>query len=69
MPAARERARAHLRGIVGDRLLDARARVAVALDEFRHPRRQAEHVLQHQDLAVAGGACADADGRDRHLPR
>ena len=42
-------------------------RAREALDEFRHARRQAEHVFEHQNLAVAGGAGADADGGDRDL--
>ena len=41
------------------------AELSVFLDEFRHARRQAEHVLEHQDLPVALGRGADADGRDR----
>src|ERR1700735_470075 len=52
-----------------DRLLNRRAEIAEAFDEFRHPWRQPKHVFQHQDLAVAGHAGADADGRDRDLRR
>jgi len=44
--------------------LDGGTEFAIALDEFRHPRREPEHVLEHEDLAVAGHAAADADGRD-----
>src|ERR1700681_941500 len=54
-------------GIALDRPLDRRPELAEALDEFRHPRRQPEHVLKHEDLAVAGDAGADADGGDRDL--
>src|SRR6185436_7660822 len=60
---------AHLLGIACDGGLDTRPEIAVALDEFGHPRREAQHVLQHQDLAIAGRARADADGRDRDLLR
>src|SRR6476646_10124253 len=52
-------------GRVGrDRRLDRRAELGVALDEFRHARRQPEHILEYEDLAVASDASADADGRD-----
>src|ERR1700732_4722901 len=54
-------------GIALDRPFDRGPELAEALDEFRHPRRQPEHVLEHQNLAVAGHAGADADGRDRDL--
>src|SRR5689334_9793738 len=64
---ARKRTRAHVLGIARDGGLDAGSEIAVALDEFGHSRREPEHVLEHQDLAIAGGARADADGRDRDL--
>src|SRR5258706_12777853 len=69
---AGESARAHVPGIAPDRGLDHRAEIAVAADEFRRPRRQPEHILQHEHLAIAGGTGADADGRNgdgfRDLP-
>ena len=61
---AREGARADLAGIFRHGLADRGAEIGVALDEFRHPRGEPEHVLEHQDLAIAGDASADADGRD-----
>src|ERR1700676_5692031 len=64
---AREGARANLLRIAFDRLFDRGAELAEALDEFRHARRQPEHVLEHEDLAVAGGAGADADRRNGDL--
>ena len=57
-----KRAGAHVAGIALDRGFDRGAEIAVAADEFRRPRRQAQHVLQHQHLAVAGRTGADADG-------
>src|SRR5262245_47705504 len=52
-------------GRVGcNRGLDGGPKLAIALDEFRHPRGEPEHVLKHEDLAVAGHASADADGWD-----
>src|SRR5262249_56905011 len=52
-------------GRVGcNRGLDGETKLAIALDEFRHPRGEPEHVLKHQDLAIAGDASTDADGRD-----
>src|SRR5215467_15987817 len=47
-----------------DCLLDRGAELAEALDEFGHARRQAEHIFEHQDLTIAGGAGADADSRN-----
>src|SRR5688572_607972 len=38
---------AHIGGVITDRLLDAGAEIAVALDEFRHPRREPKHILEH----------------------
>ncbi len=43
---------------------DALAEFGVALDELRFEvGKQPDHVLEHQDLAVAGRRGADADGR------
>src|SRR5581483_7397766 len=43
------------------------AELAVALDEFRGELgEQAEHVVGHQDLPVAGRRRADPDRRRRH---
>src|SRR5262245_44814736 len=67
MVGPREGARPHILGIVCNRLFNPRPQFPVAADEFGNPRRQAEHVLQHQDLAVAGDARANANGRDRDL--
>src|SRR5262249_2387228 len=64
---ARKGARAYVGRIARDRRLDRGSELAVAADEFRHTRRQAEHVLQHENLAVAGCARPDADGPDRQL--
>ena len=47
MLGAWKAARAHLRGIAGDRLLNAGAEIAETLDEFRHPRRETQHFLEH----------------------
>src|SRR4029077_4715529 len=49
----RKGAGADLVGIALDRLFDGGPELTEPLDEFRHPRRQAEHVLEHQNLAVA----------------
>ena len=65
MLGAGEGTGADVGGIGRHRALDGGAEFAVALDEFRHPRREHEHVLEHQDLAVAGRAAADPDGGDR----
>src|SRR5580693_7769563 len=54
-------------GVALDRPFDRGPELAEPFDEFRHPRRQPEHVLKHQNLAVAGYAGADADGGDRDL--
>src|SRR6202011_675899 len=45
---------------------DRMSELSVAPHEFRHPGREPEHVLEHQDLAVAGNAAADADRWDRN---
>src|SRR5205085_1712809 len=42
-------------------------KIAVAANELWNSRRQSQHVLKHEDLAIAGDARADADGRDRNL--
>src|SRR6185369_3380669 len=60
----RESARAHVAGVALDRRFDRGAELAIAANEFRRPRRQAQHVLQHQHLSVAGRAGANADGRN-----
>src|SRR5262245_29054102 len=64
MLRAGEGAGADVRGVGRNRGLDGGTKLAIALDEFRHPRGQPEHVLKHQDLAIAGDASPDADGRD-----
>src|ERR1700722_2430944 len=64
---ARKGSGADFLGIALDRPFDRGPEFAEPLDEFRHPRRQPEHVLEHEDLAVAGHAGADADGGDRDL--
>src|SRR5712671_3140877 len=53
---ARECAGAHVLGVARDRSLDARTDVTVTFDEFRHPWRKPEHVLQNENLPVAGDA-------------
>src|SRR5450756_1781362 len=58
----RESAGAHVGGIALDRGLDHRAEIAVAANELRYPRRQPQHIFQHQYLTVAGRAGADPDG-------
>src|SRR5262249_32975180 len=55
---------ANVRGIGRNGGLDGGTKLAIALDEFRHPRGKPEHVLEHEDLAIAGDASANADGRD-----
>src|SRR5262245_54298181 len=64
MLRAGEGARADVSRVGCNRGLDGGTKLAIALDEFRHPRGEPEHVLEHQDLAIAGDASADADGRD-----
>ena len=57
---------ADLLGVFARRGADLVAELAVALDEFRRELgEQAEHVVDHQDLPVAGRRAADADRRDR----
>jgi len=51
------------------RLLDGGSQIAEALDEFRYPRGKPEHILKHEDLAVAGRAGADADRGNCDLRR
>src|SRR5579863_1411606 len=65
----RESARPDFLRIAFDCLLDRRAELAEAFDEFRHPRRQSEHILQDQNLAITGDAGANADRRDCDLRR
>src|ERR1700722_12980753 len=48
----RKGARANVGRIAFDRRLDHRAEITIAADEFRGPRRQSQHILQHQDLTV-----------------
>src|SRR5438552_1882526 len=62
-----ERALFPLLGGLARRRADLVAEFAVALDEFRGERgEEAEHVVDHQDLPVAGGRAADPDGRRRN---
>jgi len=61
--------RAHLGGIACNGGFDGRTEIAVALDEFWHARRKPEHVLQNENLAVAGDASADPNRGYRNLPR
>ncbi len=60
-------ARPDLFRVALDRLFDGGAEFAETLHEFRHPRRKAEHILQHKDLTVTRGIRADTDGRDCDL--
>src|SRR4029078_11897072 len=55
--------------VVGNRLFDPRAKRAIALDELWNARRKPEHVLEHQNLSIAGNTGSDTDGRDRHRSR
>ena len=64
MLGGREGARAHVLGIGADGILDYLADLAELLDEARHARAEAQHVLHDEDLAVAGERGADADGRN-----
>src|SRR5580698_7304895 len=64
---SRKGAGADFLGVALDRPLDRGPELAEPLDEFRHSRRQTEYVLEHENLAVAGHAGADADGGDRDL--
>src|SRR5580698_8697038 len=59
----RKGAGADFLGIALDRPFDRGPELAEPLDEFRHPRRQPEHVLEHQNLTVAGHAGAEPLGR------
>src|SRR5690554_1359835 len=59
----REQAFAHFVHVAGDGFLDAGRAVHVVLDEARRlAGEDAEHVVEHQHLAVAVRAGADADG-------
>src|SRR5262249_16287409 len=69
MLRAGEGAGANVGGVGCNRGLDGGPKLAIALDEFRRPRGEPEHVLEHEDLAIAGHASADADGRDFHASR
>src|SRR6185436_8977851 len=63
-----ERASPHLLGPAADRLHLVLVHVRVAPDELRHgPGEHPEEVVDHEDLAVATRAGADADRRDRDL--
>src|SRR5439155_613657 len=65
LPFGWKAAVAHVGGIAGDGVPDRRAGFRVALDEARRKAgEQADQVMEHEDLAVAMRACADADGRD-----
>ena len=57
-----ESAGAHV-GRIGGGGRSIGARVDVAAHELRRPVEQAQHVVDDQDLAVAAGRGADADGR------
>src|SRR6185503_9802570 len=60
-----ETAFAYLGGIAGDRLLDGRAGLGVALHERRRKAGEhSDHVVEHQHLPVAVRAGTDADRRD-----
>src|SRR5262245_12171016 len=58
--------RAHVSGISGNRLVDSGRKGSITLDEFRHSRREAEHVFKHKDLPIAGRTRANADRRNGH---
>src|SRR5216683_4644266 len=60
----RKGARAHVVRIGLDRFIDRRTEIAVTAHEFRRLRRQPQHVLEHENLPVAGRARADPDGGD-----
>src|SRR5438105_14673701 len=60
---------AHLACVFLHRRLDAAGEFTILLHEFRHARRKTEHVLENEDLSVAGGRGTDADRRNRHLLR
>src|SRR5262245_4813435 len=64
MLGRRKSARADIAREGFDRGFDPVAYLRVFLDEFRHAGREAEHVLEHEDLSVAFGRCADTDGRN-----
>ncbi len=52
-------------GIGGGGVGDLAAEIGIALHEPRSEiAEQAEDIFRHQDLAVAGRRCADADGQD-----
>ena len=64
----REAALAHVGGVRVERGADRLADLRVALDEARRAALvEAEEVVPHEHLAVAVGAGADADRRDREL--
>src|SRR5262249_61383381 len=64
MLGAGEGGGAALAGVGRNRGLDGGPKLAIALDEFGHPGGEPEHVLEHEVLAIAGDASANADGRD-----
>ena len=63
-----EGALAHLVDVAGEAVAHGLAHVREALDELRaEVAEHAQHVLVDEDLAVAAGAGADADGGDAHF--
>src|SRR2546421_2144946 len=63
----REAALPHLIGVFARCCADLVAEAAIALDEFRGELgKEAEHVVDHQDLPVAGRRAADPDRRHPH---
>src|SRR5580698_8234940 len=53
--------------IAFDSPFDRGTEIAEPFDEFRNPRRQPEHILQHQHLPVTGYTRTNADRRNCDL--
>lgn len=60
----------HILCVCRDRCLGVASQRCITLDEsWLEGTKQAQHVVDHQDLTVAGRRCTDTDCWDRHLLR
>src|SRR5215831_6126163 len=66
---ARKSAAPDVGGVSGGGLRDGLAQIGVAADKLRRPIKQAQHIVCDEDLPVAAGRSADADGERLHLLR
>ena len=67
MLGGRKCAAANICRIRGNSRFDRGPEIAVTANEFRHSRREPEHVLKNEDLPVTGATATDADGRYRDV--